>query len=57
MNDERTEERDRPPSDASTANPEPSAAVVSSAGKPPPSGFETEWDDAPTTGTFRIPRL
>lgn len=53
MNDDRSDERVPPPTDPATT---PQQSGPERTEKPRPSTFENEWDDAPTTNTFRIPR-
>jgi hypothetical protein len=52
MDDERTEDRD--PLQPERPAPVPPGPVPGD--KPRTVHFEDEWDDAPTTNTFRFPR-
>jgi hypothetical protein len=54
MNDDRSDEHERPPDDRQRASPPRSSPQP--AEKPRPATFDNEWDEAPTTNTFRIPR-
>jgi hypothetical protein len=54
MTDDRSDERDPPPSDCPAPSPQRSRPQAPE--KPTPSTFENEWDEAPNTNTFRIPR-
>jgi hypothetical protein len=54
MHDDRSDEHDRTPDDRPGARPQRSAPTP--AEKPRPDTFESEWDEAPNTNTFRIPR-